>query len=384
MRPLIFMKPLRHNRDLLEEKFGPLDKHREAPAFWVNTPERSAGFLDSLTKATKRVIGKSVSGRDILALEYGAEEPMVGVTSESLHSSIACQIAPCDPTRIFPESFYGSGQRERPVLVLQGGIHGGEYTGTVAALNLCAIMETGKDLRGKAWPELERLARGLRIIVIPWLNPDAAWRWEFANPEISSREAAMANTHGIAPNGDIIRYENHKAFWPLGQGAVGFLGTYFNDAGVNLQYDVFQEDPQPETRAWMSYYRTLRPDAVVVYHCNDGTLIGPPEYYLPEGHQHLCSRIGGAVHNRLLREGLFARRLSWADLPGMGKPFFNQISAIYHVSGALPLMIELPYGFNGYTCEKLLDAGLLSLEEIFYTANIDGLRPYMTRAKRKK
>jgi hypothetical protein len=46
-------------------------------------------------------------------------------------------------------------------------------------------------------------------------------------------------------------------------------------------------------------------------------------------------------------------------------------------------MIELPYGFNGYTCETLLDAGLLSLEEIFFTANIDGLRPYMTRAKKK-
>lgn len=100
-------------------------------------------------------------------------------TTDNLCSALASVQAPPDPTAVFPPSFYGKTRRTRPVLAIQGGIHGGELTGTVAMLNLCKIVEEGADLRGKPWPRLQELARGVRLAMIPWLNPDGVDRWPF-------------------------------------------------------------------------------------------------------------------------------------------------------------------------------------------------------------
>jgi hypothetical protein len=189
----------------------------------------------------------------------------------------------------------------------------------------------------------------------------------------------------LNPDGSTGSYRGQKAFFPLDPSRVGYLGSYYNDSGVNLQYDVFQEKPQPETKAWMSYYRQMRPDAVVNFHCDAGSIMGYPDHYLPVGFQHLFSRIAGQVMARLVGEKLPVRRLSWAEMPGLGKPFLDQNTAIYHASGALPLMVELPGGGgteSPWTLDTLLDCGLLTLEEIFSAAHMDGLRPYMTRAKK--
>ncbi len=32
-------------------------------------------------------------------------------------------------------------------------VHGGEFEGIVGTVNLISVIETGKDLRGKEWPE---------------------------------------------------------------------------------------------------------------------------------------------------------------------------------------------------------------------------------------
>lgn len=365
---------------LIEAEFGDLGPWRKAPAFWPAHPSQGRPFIETLTDATVRTIGRSAGGREILAVEYGRKEPQAASTP-NLQSAIASALVPPDPTAIFPKVFYGRERRTKPVVVLQGAIHGGETTGTAAALNLCRIMETGADLRGKRWPKLQELACATRLCIIPWLNIDGAEREPLAHGSGLLAAVAKRLTNGITKDGTPMRYPLFKEIFPIPVQDMAFLGTYFNDAGVNLQYDFCLPRRQPETTAWMDYYLGERPDGVVVWHCNAGTLIGPPGYYLPPGHQLEEARIAGAVHARLLQEGFdhpVAGRGSWATLPGMGKPYIEQSTAIYHACGALPVVCELPSGSKEYfcSCEDMLTIGLLAIEEILRYAHTEGLRPY--------
>ena len=369
----------------IEREFGDLSRYRNCPPFWVSVPQNSMAMINALTQAERRVIGRSTGGHDILALSYGQKEPLQ-TTSDNLSSALASKITPCDPTAIYPPGFYGSQRRRRPVIVLQGGIHGGEITGTVASLNLCQIIETGMDLRGKSWPVIAELARQSRIVVIPWLNMDAATAWPLHTTVDAPDELYARCTHGIKSDGQPYRYPGVKALFPIPREQTLYMGSYYNDAGVNLQYDFTSLERQPETTAWMSCYLDERPDGVIVWHCNAGSMIGPPEYYLPEGIQHEVSRLGGAVRSRLLRDGFNIGRLSWAGLPGYGKPFIEQMTAVYHVSGATPVMVEMPTGGQSspYTEEQLLDIGLITIEEILVYAHRDGMRAYEWWDKAKK
>jgi hypothetical protein len=335
--------------------------------------------MATLKEATVKTIGRTAGGREIPAIEYGEKE-LLDVTTDNLQSALAADIAKPDPTSIFPKSFYGSARR-RPVVVLQGAIHGDEITGTAASLNLCHIIETGTDLRGRPWPELQQMARAARVCVIPWLNMDGAVRSPVAHHSGMAASIAAALVAGVKKDGTPLHYPDFKVVFPIPPDDMAFMGTYFNDAGVNLQYDFCLPRRQPETIAWMDYYLGERPDGVVIWHCNAGSLIGPPGYYLPPGHQLEEARIAGAVHARLLREGYdhpVAGRTSWATLPGMGKPFIEQSSAVYHACGALPVMCELPNGCQEYfcSCDDMLTIGLLTIEEVFRYAHNEGLRPY--------
>jgi hypothetical protein len=364
----------------LKSVFGDLGPWRAAPSFWPAHPDQGIPFIGTLKEAAVKSIGRSIGGHEILAIEYGGKEP-ANATTDNLHSALARGVSTPDPTAIFPASFYGSSRRTKPVVILQGAIHGDEITGTAASLNLCNIIETGTDLRGRPWPELRDMARAARVCIIPWLNMDGAVRSPVAHHAGMPASVAAALVGGVKKDGTALNHPAFKAVFPIPPDDMAFMGTYFNDAGVNLQYDFCMPRRQPETLAWMDYYLAERPDGVVVWHCNSGSLIGPPGYYLPPGHQLEETRIAGAVHARLLREGYdhpVAGRLSWASLPGLGKPFIEQSTAIYHSCGALPIMCELPTGCTEYfcSCDDMLTIGLLTLEEIFRYAHNEGLRPY--------
>ena len=369
---------------VLTKEFGDLSCWQQRPAFWLDKPDVGMPFLKSLKTAHIQTIGRSAGGRDIVALELGAKEPLE-TTTDNLQSALASCLVPPDPTNIFPPAFYGKTRRTKPVLALQGGIHGGELTGTVAMLNLCQVVETGQDLRGKAWPELQELARATRLVMIPWLNPDGVDRWPIGNPCGAPADLLARCGMGVASDGTQYRYPAVKNIFPIPPAKTAFMGSYFNDAGVNLQYDVCTVDRQPETQAWMRYYLAERPDGVLIWHCNAGTMMGPPEPFLPEGFQFEFTRLSGAVQSRLWRAGYPVTRMSWAGLVGMGKPYLSQMSATYHVCGAMPIMAELPGGGpTPFTAEDLLDIGLLTIEETLFYAHKDGLRPYEYWEKVKK
>lgn len=362
---------------LIEAEFGDLSPWQRCPDFWLAKPEQGLPFIATLRDASTRVIGHSSGGREIITIEYGEPEPL-DATTDNLHGVLASCVFPADATDIFHPAFYGTKRRSKPVLAIQGALHGGELTGTVALLNLCQIIETGSDLCGKPWPRLHELARATRLVLIPWLNMDGAERWPIPNTSGIPDALYDVCTHGIRKDGKKYSYPAHKAISPIPVEQTAFMGSYFNDAGTNLQYDFCLPHRQPETTAWMEYFLREKPDGVLIWHCNAGSLIGPASYYLPLGHQHEESRLGGAVRNRLLREGFAVGRLSWAGLPGMGKPVMTQVDAVYHACGAMPVMCELPTGAQSwpFTCNEMLDIGLITIEEVLFYAHTDGLRPY--------
>ncbi len=370
---------------VIEREFKELDAWRTAPEFWPALPAQAEGLIQRLRQAKRQLIGHSAGGREIFALEYGEKEP-IDAGTDNLHSALSASLTPPDPTAIYPGSFYGMRRRRKPAVVFQGAIHGSELTGTVASLNLCWIIETGKDLRGKEWPRLRELARNSRIAIIPWLNMDGAMRSPWGQFSGMPSAAASCINLGVTREGAKLAYPAHKELFPIAPSGMAFMGTYFNDAGVNLQYDFCSLAREPETCAWMDYYLDERPDGVVVWHCNAGSLIGPPGYYLPQGYQLQEARIGGVVRARLQREGYVAGRMSWANLPGLGKPVIDQTTAVYHVCGAAPIMCELPAGCREYffTLDDMLDIGLIVIEEILAYAHSDGLRPYELWEKVRK
>ena len=140
----------------------------------------------------------------------------------------------------------------RKVYLAMASVHGGEFEGIVGIVNLIAVLETGADLRGRAWPGITAAAAALdRIILIPILNADGRSRVPIRMGVHRGTDHTVAeyfNTGG-QPDGSLIGWPDCKEFIPLDFSATQFPGGYPNDAGVNVQHDDFFGRPQPETRA---------------------------------------------------------------------------------------------------------------------------------------
>ena len=298
-------------------------------------------------------------------------------TSASLASAMASEATRLNPHNFFPSTFFGTKRRQRAVLVFQGAIHGCEFEGTVVGLNLLNVLETGRDLRGKPWPTLQREGSTLRTLVIPFASPDGREHAPVRHLINASPELTEWITNGTWKDGKPLKYPSHKAHWPLPTAQIGHIGGYFNDHGVNLEYDWIHPDPQPETVALKRFYLEERPDAVLLSHTNAGSWVETPPPTIPDAFQHQVQRLSGQVRGRLVREGFGFPRFSWIHEPEWSGPMLTQGAGVYHLCGALPFVVEFPCGSRPrpFTFEQILDAGLTVMEEIYSFANRDGFRP---------
>lgn len=369
---------------ILREKFGDISQWQNAPDWWLNGFDEVNDFISNLKGVETVEIGRSAGGRPILAACWGEKEPLE-TTCDSLHSAFAGGAEKLNEASLFPSAFYGKNRRKKQVMVFQGALHGTELEGTVAAINFLNLLSKGEDLRGRRWDKLREEAQEYRIVVIPFANPDGRARMPIKHFVGASQEFGQTVTMGLWKDGSLIKYPAHKYFFPLPKDEVLMPGSYFNDNYVNLQYDFCMPERQPETVALGKFYLDERPDVVIVSHSNAGSLVSPPEVYLPIPFQHQQSRIGAAVRSRLLHEGFQAGRLSPVQLPDMGTPNMSQCTSIYHVSGALAFVMEYPCGHPSIpmTQEQILDVGMLIFDELCHFGNRDGFRPLVVRDKKR-
>jgi len=310
------------------------------PEFWVSSVPEVGRFLrGSVHKGTVVGIGTSAGGRPILAVFYGRAREGKGTTTFSGSLGFGDVRAYLGP------------DSQRKVYLGLAGVHGGEFEGIVGMVNLLAVLETGRDLRGKEWPEITAAAKALdRIIIVPITNVDGRARVPLRMERHRWSDYTVHeyfNTGGRL-DGKIIGWPQCKEFIPLDFSKTQFPGGYPNDAGVNIQHDDFFGRPQPETRALFELTARERPDLILNMHTGAAftTMLRPfIEPALTPAFQELFRR----VQSRLTLEKLQGSDdvAKEADPARQTMSAYNLDTALNLHSGALAVLIESPsHGFS--------------------------------------
>jgi len=341
-----------------------------APEWWLTRTDEIRNFLESLKGVEIEEIGRSAGGRPIIAASYGAREEIEGRTSASLASAMGSGK---------PEAFFGARRREREVLLFVGAAHGNETEGTVAALNFLNVLVTGKDLRGRRHREMAAEGRKHRFVIIPILNVDGRERFhdqrQFINCNLEYYY--MICQGRWRATGEVLHWPIPKQYFPMPLEELEVLGSYFNDAGVNLVYDTpFGSDCQPETDALMRLCRRELPDCAILSHSNNGSLVSAGSANIPPAERMRAAQIGAVVGMACARKGLSKSRIPDSAATYAGGEFY-QSDAVYHVSGALPMLVEFPWGYQNLpdNHDEIVDIGMTVLHAITAFGNRYGYRP---------
>jgi hypothetical protein len=316
----------------------PADYLREPPAipdFWISTFRAVERFLDGrVRKGTVREIGRSAGGRPIRAVAYGQPRAGKGTTTFSGalgFGDIRAWLGPDHARRVY---------------LAMASVHGGELEGIVGIVNLIAVLETGSDLRGQAWPGIMAAAAALdRIILVPILNADGRSRVPLRMGVHRGSDHTVAeyfNTGG-RPDGSLIGWPECKEFIPLDFSATQFPGGYPNDAGVNVQHDDFFGGPQPETRALLDLAAEERPDLTLNMHTG-ATFIHPLRPFIEPALTPIFDAFYRRVMTKLTAAGLQASADASVEADPAREPssVFNLDSALNLHCGSLSVLVESP------------------------------------------
>jgi hypothetical protein len=312
-----------------------LEQAASIPKFWVTAVDEVAEFLDKqIRNGQVRQFGKTAGGRAIRAVFYGSPRRGAGTTtySGSLgYRDVRAWLGP---------------EHARKVYLAMAGVHGGEMEPIAGIINLLAVLETGRDLRGRPWPEITAAASKIdRMILIPIVNVDGRtrvpyrmlrhWGDDYTVPEYFNTGARM--------DGTLLGWPGVKQFIPLDFSTTQFPGGYPNDGGVNLQHDDFFGTPQPEIRALFDLTARERPDLVLNLHTG-ATFPQILKEFIEPGLIPAWERYYRRVHAALTKANL--RQTSdiekESDPSRIRQGTYNLSTALNLHSGALAVLIESP------------------------------------------
>lgn len=348
-----------------------LEQPANIPVFWKTSLEEISDFLeDRVRKGRVEIIGTSAGGRPIRAVFYGNARGGKGTSTFS--GSLGFRDVRA----------YRGPDHDKTVYVGMSAVHGGEFEGIVGTVNLLSVLETGKDLRGKEWPEIVAAAAELdRLIIIPVMNPDGRARVPLKMEKYNGTSNLIHeffNTGG-KPDFSLIGWPDVKEFIPLDFKTTSFPGGYPNDAGVNLMHDDFFGNRQPETQALFDLVAREKPDLILNMHTG-----APPDNYFMRMHRPLCEPVleqtFGSLYEKV-HTALAAQGLQSTNDPNIeakidltqSRGSFNLDGALNLHCGALGVLIEAPsHSFSGtnregvvvmQTPQMLLDAQLVCHQE---------------------
>jgi len=377
------VKPVNHTYQIPQDYLREPDK---IPAFWISTVDDVTKFLkQNVHKGHVEIIGTSAGGRPIRAVVYGIPRNGKGTTTFSGSLGFGDVRA------------YRGPDHDKIVYMGIAAVHGGEFEGIVGMVNLIAVLETGKDLRGKEWPDITAVAGKLnRIILIPIVNPDGRSRIPLRMEAYRDTDLTVAeylNTGG-KPDGKITGWPQIKEFIPMDLTLPGFPGGYPNDAGVNIQHDNFFGKRQPETQALFDLAERERPDLIINMHTGAVHMLM---------HRPFCEPVLYPAFDTLFRSVLTELTLSGlqdtkdplieADLGRSPMSVFNLDGALNLLCGALSVVVESPsHAFSGkgqsgkiafHTPEMLLNAQLTCHQEAMKFLSLTGGRSKWTKNNQK-
>ena len=339
-------RPVPGNPQFPDVPAAMLREAETVPDFWVSDVEGVHRFLrEKVKKGRVEEIGRTAGGRPILAATYG--QPRAGRGTTTFSGALG----------FFDVRAYLGPDYAKKVFIGMGAVHGGEFEGIVGVVNLIAILETGRDLRGREWPDITAAAQRLdRIVLIPIVNVDGRARIPLRMEPYAgtdNRFHQYFNT-GVWKNGERIGWPTVKEFIPLDFARTQFPGGYPNDAGVNIQHDDFLGARQPETQALLDLAARERPDLMFNMH----TGAPPKNYYVRVHRPPVEQKLGvvfdelyRAVHTALAVEGLQETRDPKIEATPPTRPHgpMHLEPALNLHCGVLPVLIEAPsHSFAGH------------------------------------
>lgn len=223
--------------------------------------------VKSSQKATVTTLCYSAGKRPVYMFSYGKANNFC--RTANLSSALGGKDKSC-----FADKQYDS---YIPTLLLVGCIHGGEFEGTSALLNLMSIIETGYDLAGNDFIDLKNLTENINLNIIPCINPDGRSHVPFDSFVGKSFQDLRYYNQGTWKDGTLCGWPECKKRHPI-KDYVDFLGGYFNDDGVNLMHDNFFGEKAAETNALFDICEKFVPDFTVLLHGGSNCknhIIGP-------------------------------------------------------------------------------------------------------------
>jgi hypothetical protein len=311
------------------------------PPFWLSTYDEVTNFLkNNVHKGKVEIIGTSAGGRAIRAVLYG--KPRQGKGTSTFSGSLG----------FGDVRAYRGPDNNKTVYMGMAAVHGGELEGIVGMVNLISVIETGKDLRGKEWPDITAVISKIdRLILIPIVNPDGRVRIPLRMESFRDTTFTVAeflNTGG-KPDGTITGWPQIKEFIPMDFSKPGFPGGYPNDAGVNIQHDDFLGKRQPETQALFDLTEREKPDLIINLHTGAVYMrmdrpLGEPALY------PAFDTLFRYVHSELAVKGLqYSKDPKFEGDPSRASTgVYNLDGALNFHCGALSVVVESPsHGFSG-------------------------------------
>ena len=321
------------------------------PEWWTSRENQIQEFLRTkVTSGQVTELCRSSGGRTVRMVSYGESEEYLRGTA-NLSSALGARN---------PDLYFKRKERKRPVLVIMAGVHGHEVEGMVGVLSLINIMETGQDLRGSRQSELRSLLGRLNLVVFPLMNPDGRARVPYDGLCGLSWETMRFVGQGTHADGSLWGYPDCKASHPMKED-VGFLGGYFDDAGINLQHDFFFAPMAPPTQPLLDWVHQYAPDFMFNLHSHEHSPAILEPRYLPLRVKKDIRQFAEAFKKSLETAGLVSGSLPKVQADGESEipPSFNLTSALYHAGAAIAVTHESPHGLadeaHPFSYDQILD-----------------------------
>jgi len=329
------------------------------PEFWKSTLTDVADCVGAVRRGDVEVIARSPAGREVYLVSYG---PRPDIKTQATYNS-ACGAGN-------PAWYAHKPAGTPPTVLFLGPVHGQEVENIAGLVNLISLLETGTDLRRRAWPGLsENLAR-CRILIVPCANPDGRAR---CGPDSFVGQSQKTMAHW----GQGSRADGTDYGWPLVKsrmpmvGDVGLLGAYHNDDGINMMHDNFFSPLAAETKAVLDLVCREAPDYVAMLHSHGWQPRALPTAYVPRFMKEKLRTFCRQLADRYESLHLPFRRPDpiQEDGPQPPAPAFNLPSAVHHACGAMAFTFECPHGLSDkpyphVSHDQILDIQLVLYEEL--------------------
>ncbi len=332
------------------------------PGFWVGDLEGIHRHVERVTRGQVRTIATSPGGRPVYLVTYGQSEAWQRCAN--YNSAIGARE---------PDAFLARDARARPVVAFIGPVLGHETEGLTGLVNLVAVMETGCDLRGRVHPTLRAMADQCRLLIVPCANPDGLARFEPRLLNGMGLDDLRFWGQGTWSDDTLCGWPGCKRFHPMRGDGVGFLGCYFNDAGINPMHDEFFAPMSDEVEAILQLVREEAPDLAVSLHSHEDppALLRPA--YVPLEVQTSVSELAAKADVRLEAEGVcHGQPFEPSAECGPHPASFNLTSAIHHTSGATAFTFECPHGTCGDTAYAVSPEKILDIQFALYESTLVG------------